>query len=338
VRAFELRGVGLEHLVPVDRPEPVPGPGQVLVRMVTAALNARDLQIARGQYPVARGLPLVPLSDGAGEIIATGPGVTRVRVGDRVAATFAQRWLDGPRTASTWASTLGGDRDGVLQELVVFDEDGVVPVPAHLTDVEAAAYPTAGVAAWQALFVRGRVRPGDEVLVQGSGAVALFALQFARLGGARVVVATRSPKKAQRLVEAGAAAVVDATASDWQERVMAATGGGADHVVDVVGDLIASTACLRIGGTVSLIGYLGAHQLQCAVIPFLLANASVHGISVGPRSTFEAMNRAISLHRSRPIVDSVYPFAQARDAFVRMDDPERLGKVVVRFDHQLGER
>lgn len=332
MRAFELRGVGLEHLVAVDRPEPVPGAGQVLMRTIAASLNARDLQIVRGEYPVAHGLPVVPLSDGVGEIVATGPGVTRVRAGQRVAAIFAQRWLDGPRAPSTWASTLGADRDGVLQELVVLDEDGVVPVPAHLTDVEAATYPTAGVAAWQALFVSGRIRPGDEVVVQGSGAVALFALQFARLGGARVVVTTRSPNKADRLLAAGAAAVVDATASDWHAQTMAATDGGADHVVDVTGDLIASTACLRIGGTVSLLGYLGADRVGCAVIPFLLANASVHGISVGPRSTFEAMNRALALHGSRPIIDSVHAFARARDAFVRMDDPQRFGKVVVRFD------
>lgn len=301
--------------------------------MRAVALNARDLQILDGHYPVGKGFPLVPLSDGVGEVVAVGEGVTRLRTGARVAATFAQEWLHGPRNPETWSSTLGGDRDGLLQELVVLSEKGLVEVPGHLTDEEAATLPTAGVTAWQALVVRGHVKAGDTVLVEGTGSVALFAMQFARLAGARVIVTSRSQAKLDRARAAGASAGVERKGgTDWIARVRDLTDGqGVDHVVNVVGDLGASVACLRIGGLISQIGYLGGMRLEADIIPLLLANARLEGISVGPRSTFEEMNRAIALHRMRPIVDRSFSFEQAHQAFSFFTDESRLGKVVISF-------
>jgi NADPH:quinone reductase-like Zn-dependent oxidoreductase len=300
--------------------------------MKAVALNARDLQIVHGQYPLGKGLPLVPLSDGVGEVISVGEGVTRVRAGDRVAAIFAQRWLEGSRSEQTWSSTLGGDLDGLLQELVSLSEQGVLKVPDHLTDEEAATLPTAGVTAWQALVTRGRIRAGDVVLVQGTGGVALFAIQFARLAGARVIVATRRAAKLMKARAVGASDGVDRSDPRWIERVRDLTSGeGVDHVIDLVGDLRASIACLRIGGAISQIGYLGGMRLEADIVPLLLANARLEGISVGPRSTFEEMNRAIALHHIHPVIDHVFPLEQAPEAFSYFANEARFGKVVIRF-------
>jgi NADPH:quinone reductase-like Zn-dependent oxidoreductase len=332
MKAYELQGIGIERLCLVDRPDPTPGPGEVLLRMRAAALNARDLQILNGHYPTGKGFPLVPLSDGVGEVIEVGRGVTRVHRGDRVAGIFAQRWLEGPRRPESWSSTLGADLDGVLREFMVLHEAGVMPVPSHLTDVEAATFPTAAVAAWQGLVTCGKVKAGDTVLVQGTGGVALFALQFARMSGARVIALSRSAAKLERARAIGASDVILATGDDWAVRVLDLTGGeGVDHIVDVVGDLRASLACLRIGGAISQIGYLGGMRLDADIIPLLLTNARLHGISVGPRSTFEEMNRAIALHRMRPVVDSAIPFERIREAFTSFANETRVGKVVVSF-------
>jgi NADPH:quinone reductase-like Zn-dependent oxidoreductase len=332
MRAYELQGIGLERLTAVERPKPTPGPHQVLVRLRAAALNPRDHQIVMGHYPIGKPFPLVPLSDGVGEVVEAGSGVDRVKQGDRVLGIFAQRWLDGPRAPATWSSALGGDLDGTLQEFVALDQDGVVSVPPHLTDEEAATLPTAGVTAWHALVTRGGIRAGDTVLVQGTGAVALFALQFAQLAGARVIVTSQSAAKRERAKQMGAAEVLDRSSPDWGARVRDLTRGeGVDHVVEVSGDLASSLACLRIGGTISHIGYLGGMRIEADLFPLLLSNARLHGITVGPRSTFEEMNRAIALHRMRPVVGSVVPFDRARDAFAALSSKDRFGKVVVKF-------
>jgi NADPH:quinone reductase-like Zn-dependent oxidoreductase len=332
MNAYELRGIGLERLVAVERPEPAPGRGEVLLRMRTVGLNARDFQILRGLHPVGKAFPLVPLSDGVGEVIAVGEGVTRAKRGDRVATIFAQRWLAGPRTAEAWASTLGGDIDGVLQEQMVLSQDAIVAVPPHLSDEEAATLATAGVTAWQAVVTRGAVKPGETVLVQGTGAVALFALQFALLAGAKVIVTSGSAAKRERALEAGAASVIDRTLPDWPRRVRETTGGeGVDHVVDVSGDLKGSIECLRTGGLISQIGYLGGMTLQADIVPLLLSNARIDAISVGPRSTFDEMNRAITVHRVRPMIDSVVPFKDVHGAFNAFSKKDRIGKVVIKI-------
>jgi NADPH:quinone reductase-like Zn-dependent oxidoreductase len=331
MKAYELGGVGLDRLVMTERPDPKPGPGEVLVRMRAAGINARDAQVIAGHYPVAKGYPLVPLSDGVGEVLATGPGVLRVHRGERVVTTFAQRWLAGPRSPDTWTSTLGADLDGVLQEMVVLREEGVLHVPHHLTDEEAATLTCAGVSAWQALVTEGHLRAGQTVLVQGTGAVSLFALQFAKLCGARVIATSADPNKRARVKALGASDVVDRT-PDWPGRVRELTRGeGVDHVVDVSGDLAGSLACLRVGGIISVVGYLSSMRLEADIVPLMLANAHLHGISVGPRHTFEEMNRAISLHRLHPVVANVVPFDRAPQAFAEFAKPDRLGKIIVKF-------
>jgi NADPH:quinone reductase-like Zn-dependent oxidoreductase len=285
-----------------------------------------------GHHPIGKPFPLVLLSDGVGEVVATGKEVSRVKRGDRVAGIFAQRWLSGPRAPATWCSALGGDIDGTLQEAIVLDQDGVVAVPPHLTDEEAATLPTAGVTAWQALVTRGGVKAGDDVLVQVTGGVALFALQFAVMCGARVIVTSQSAAKRERAKQMGAADVVDRSNPEWVARVRDLTRGeGVDHVIDVSGNLAASLACLRIGGTISVIGYLANTKIEADIFPLLLSNARLQGITVGPRSTFEEMNRAVALHQMRPIVGSVIPFERAPEAFASLSSKERFGKVIVKF-------
>jgi NADPH:quinone reductase-like Zn-dependent oxidoreductase len=335
MKAFELRqpGIGIEGLRLVDRSEPQPGPAEVVVAMRTAALNARDLQILAGVHPVGKAFPLVPLSDGVGEVIACGERVTRVRRGDRVAGTFAQQWLYGPRSPATWSSTLGGDVDGLLQERVLLHEDGVVKLPGYLTDEEGATLPIAAVTAWQALVIAGGLRAGDSILTRGTGGVSLFALQLGRAAGAHVIVTSRSAAKRERARALGAHETIDSTDPTWPRQVRELTGGeGVDHVVDSVGDLRASIDCLRIGGLVSQVGYLASMKLEADVFPLLLANARLQGISVGPRSTFEDLLRAMALHQVHPVVETVVPFARAPEAFAAFASEARFGKVVVRFE------
>lgn len=330
MRAYELRGPSLEQLALVERPIPRPSVGEVLVKVRAVALNPRDVQIATGHYPIGKGFPLVPASDGVGEVVELGSGVTRLTVGDRVAGVFAQRWLTGPRDPETWASTLGGDLDGMLREFVVLCEEGLVHVPAHLTDAEAATLPTSGVAAWHALVTQGCVRNGDYVLVQGTGAVALFALQVACSIGARVIVTSSSRERGEKASALGATAVVSRSEPGWTQRVRALSEGrGVDHVVDVSGDLTAALACLRIGGLVSQIGYLSSLRIEVDIFALLLANARLQGISVGPRSSFEDMNTAIGIRGLRPVVGRMFEFEQAREAFTHVAEQSGFGKTVL---------
>lgn len=332
MRAYQLFGTGIDQLRLVDRPNPQPGAREVVVKMRAAALNARDVQIVAGVYPTTKDRPLVPLSDGVGIVVATGDQVTRVRQGDRVAGIFAQRWLDGPRDDSTWASTLGGDLDGVLQEAVLLHEDGVVKVPEHLTDAQAATLPTAGVSAWQALTASGGVAAGETVLVRSTGDVGLFALQFGRMLGARIIMTSRSADKLKRARALDASDVVDTSDPRWTDQVRELTGGaGADRVIDVTGDLESSVRCLKIDGTIIQIGYVARMRLEVDVVPLLLANARIQALSVGPRSAFIRMNRAIAANRLQPVIDRSVPFSDAAAAFSAFSDARRFGKIVVQF-------
>jgi NADPH:quinone reductase-like Zn-dependent oxidoreductase len=314
----------------VERQKPTLGAHTVLLRMRAFSLNARDLQTVQGRYPVARGFPLVPLSDGVGEVVARGESVTRVSVGDRVAPIFAQRWLSGRRREETWASTLASNLDGVLAEYVALDEQGVVRVPRHLGDVEAATLTTAGVTAWEALVARAGLARGDRVLVQGTGNVSLFALQFITMLGAHAFVISSSEAKLEKARALGAAGAVLRTLPDWAERVRALSGGeGVDHVLDVAGDLAASLACLRTGGSITMVGYLAKLRLEVDVFPWLLANGTLRGVSVGPRDSFEAMNAAVERHEVRPVIWKTFEFEHAHEAFRSFGDAERFGKVVI---------
>jgi NADPH:quinone reductase-like Zn-dependent oxidoreductase len=336
MKAFQIVGsFGLENLKLVDLPEPKPGPGQVLVRLRAASLNYRDLLTVKGQYNPKLPLPKIPLSDGAGEVVAIGAGVTRVRPGDRVAGCFMPGWLEGPLTQEKADTSLGGFVDGVLAEYAVLNAEGVVPVPSHLSFEEAATLPCAAVTAWDALFVADHVQPGFTVLVQGTGGVSLFALQFTRLAGARVIVTSSSDKKLVRAGEQGASDGINyKTTPDWDKEVRRLTAGrGVDHVVEVggAGTVNRSLACVRTGGTISMIGVLAGGAAEVRTVLILHRAVRVMGIYVGSRVMFEDMNRAIALHQMRPVVDRVFPFAEAPDAFRHMESGSHFGKIVLTF-------
>ncbi len=335
MKAVELRdGFGLENLHVVDRPDPQPGPGQVLLRMKAWSLNYRDLMVAQGRYNPRLKLPMVPLSDGVGEVAAVGAGVTRVKVGQRVAGCFMPGWLAGPLTDAGSRSALGGGGPGQLAEQVVLSEEGVVVVPDHLSDEEAATLPCAALTAWNALFAAGNLQPGQTVLVQGTGGVSLFAWQFASLAGARVILTSSSDEKLQRVTSLGGAGglINYKTTPAWEDRAKELTGGvGVDQVVEVggAGTLAKSFKAVRMGGTISLIGVLtGAGTVD--PIPVLMKGIRVQGIYVGSRDLFEAMNRAITLHRLKPIVDRVFGFTEIRQALAHLESGSHFGKICLR--------
>jgi NADPH:quinone reductase-like Zn-dependent oxidoreductase len=336
MRALEIRGAfGLDNLALVERPDPRPGPGEILVRLRAASLNFRDLLTVEGKYNPKQKLPLVPCSDGAGEVLEIGAGVTRVQPGDRVATLFAQKWLAGRPTRERLRSTLGGPLDGTLAELAVFDQDGVVKTPEHLSDEEAATLPCAAVTAWSALVTEGGITAGDTVLVQGTGGVSLFALQLAKLLGARVVATSSRDEKLARVRALGADETINyREVPAWGARAKELTGGvGVDHVVEVggAGTLQQSLQAVRFGGTISLIGNLAGTKTELLLTHVFMQKIRLNGILVGDRESFEAMNRAIALHRLRPVVDRVFPLEDSRAAFAHLAAGEHFGKIVIRL-------
>jgi len=335
MRAIEIHGAfGLENLALVERPEPVAGPGQVVVAMRAASLNYRDLSMVLGQYNPKQRLPLIPCSDGAGVVESIGPGVSRVAPGDRVATVFAQRWLAGDPARELIRSTLGGALDGVLQERMVLSEEGVVRVPSHLSDAEAATLPCAALTAWSALD-SGRIGAGDTVLIQGTGGVAVFALQLAKLRGARVIATTRRAERAERLLALGAEQVIDSRQNpDWGAKVREAAGGrGVDLVVEIggAGTLEQSLKAVRIGGTVGLIGILDGNAAAIHLTSIFMQAIRLQGVLVGSRETFERMNRAIELHRLRPVIYGTYPWTEVRAALEAMAAGDHFGKICLTF-------
>ncbi|MCA1685455.1 MAG: NAD(P)-dependent alcohol dehydrogenase [Planctomycetia bacterium] len=335
MRALRIHQLGgPEGLRIDDLPEPSPGPGEAAVRVRAASLNYRDLMVLRGQYNPKIALPAVPLSDGAGHVTAVGPGVTRVKPGDRVASAFMPGWLGGDPTDAGARSALGAGGAGMLAETVVVPAEGLVAIPDHLTFEEASTLPCAAVTAWHAVVTEGRVKAGDTVLVQGTGGVSLFALQFARLNGARVIATSGSDEKLGRVLKLGASDGINyKTTPDWDKVARELTGGeGVDHVVEVggAGTLTRSLRAARIGGRVSLIGVLTGGSSDVNVVPVLMRNLRVQGIFVGSVEMFEAMNRAIGLHRLRPVVDSIFPLDRAAEGFRHLESGAHFGKVVIR--------
>jgi NADPH:quinone reductase-like Zn-dependent oxidoreductase len=332
---YEIQAFGFESIKLVERPEPPIGPGQVLLKMRAWSLNYRDLMVAKGQYNPKLRMPAVPLSDGVGEVVKVGEGVSRVKVGDRVAGAFMPKWVGGEINESKARSSLGGGGpDGMLAELVAISEEGVVHVPDHLSDEEGATLPCAAVTAWHALLGEGHLKAGDTVLVQGTGGVSIFALQFARLNGARVIATSSRDDKLARALQLGASDGINyVTTPKWDERVRELTSGaGVDYVVEVggAGTLTQSMRAVKSGGQISLIGVLSGGTGQINPLPILMRNLRVQGIFVGSREMFEAMNRAISLHKLKPVVDRVFPFSDAVAAYRYMESAAHFGKVVIR--------
>lgn len=336
MNVYEIQGgFGLDALRLAERPDPTAGRGQVVVKIRAVSLNYRDLMVVKGVYNPKMPLPRIPCSDGVGVVVEVGEGVDRVKVGDRVAGTFFQGWVEGPATEEKTRPALGGGIDGVLAEFVAFDQEGLVPVPEHLNDAEAASLPCAGLTAWNALFESGALKPGETVLTLGTGGVSIFALQFARMAGARVIVTSSSDAKIERARQLGASETINYRAEpEWHEPVRRLTGGeGVDHVVELggAGTMGRSLRSLRTGGTISLIGVLSGGG-DFNPLPILMKNARVQGIYVGSRRMFEAMNRAIAQHQLCPIVDRVFPFAEAPQAFAYMESQSHFGKVAIRLD------
>ena len=317
----------------VEQPDPTPGPGQVVVRIRAASLNYRDLLTIQGKGGVTK-LPLVPCSDGAGEVTAIGERVTRIAVGDRVCPMFFQSWFDGGPSAGNRRLALGGSRPGVLQELMLLDAEGVSRIPDHLSFAEAATLPCAGLTAWRALFDEARIRPGDTVLVQGTGGVSIFALQFAKLAGASVVVTSSSDAKLERAKALGADHTINYRAvSEWGKAAADWAGGGIDHIVEVGGKdtFQQSIEAAKVGGTILVIGVLSGFSQEISIPGIFSKNLHITGLSVGSRRMFESMAAAISRNRLRPVVDRRFDFDAVPEALRLMQSGGHFGKIVVEF-------
>jgi NADPH:quinone reductase-like Zn-dependent oxidoreductase len=336
MRAAEIssEGFGLDRLRTVTRPDPTPGPGEVLLRMRAASLNYRDLLMVRGQYNPRQPLPLVPCSDGVGEVVALGPAVSRVALGQRACPIFASGWLSGDPGPETTGRTRGGPLPGTLAtHLVVAEEDLVLP-PAHLTDAEAACLPCAAVTAWSALVTLGRLQPGERVLVQGTGGVALFALQLATAMGAEVIQTSSSDEKLERVRALGAVAGINyRTEPRWGRAVRDLTGGaGVDHVIELggAGTLAESLRAVRPGGTISLIGVLAGSRAPLDITPVLMRQIRVQGVFVGHRDSFEALCAFLVANPAlRPVISDRFPLDGVAAALAHMAEGGHFGKVVI---------
>ncbi|MFF5037823.1 zinc-dependent alcohol dehydrogenase family protein [Nocardia salmonicida] len=327
--AYRLDG----GLTRTEQQRPEPGPHQVLIRVRAASVNRRDLMLMDGTYPLPATAGVIPLSDGVGEVIALGTGVTRAEIGDRITASYFVHWIDGPQTLATAAEQYGANYDGFLATYALVEEDSIVHVPAHLTDAEAATLTCAGLVAWSALTTPVPPAPGARVLTVGSGAVALFAIQFAKILGAEVISITSSQAKADRLRALGADTVIDRTVTrNWGDAVMDLTGTGAEHIVDAVGlpTLEQSVRAGAYNSTVTMVGAMApAPGTALPDNPFGSSYLAIRRIAVGSRAGFEAMNRVITEHRLRPVIDREFDVDKAADAYDYLRSGASFGKVVI---------
>ncbi len=332
MRAVEARSFSIDQLTLAERPVPAARRGEILVRIKAASLNYRDLAILTEKYLPTLPLPYVPASDACGEVVEVGENVTRFRIGDRVTPIYTQGWYDGkPTPEMRTRRTLGAPLSGVLQEYVAVPAEDAVSVPEHLSEGESATLPIAALTAWSTLQ-EGEVKPGDTVLVQGTGGVALFALQFAKLAGARVILLSSSDDKLARARQLGADVAINyRTTPAWESAVKDATSGrGADIVVETAGaTLHQSLAALSFGGFIGVVGFVAGYRAEIPLRTVIGPLARIQGIAVGSRARFEAMNRAIAQHRLKPVVDSTFPLERAAQAFRHMKDRKHFGKIVI---------
>ncbi|MET0678892.1 MAG: NAD(P)-dependent alcohol dehydrogenase [Bradyrhizobium sp.] len=337
MKCYELQGPGgIDGLALVDRPVPEPAAGQVLVRLTAATLNYRDLITVKGGYGSRQKFPLVPLSDGAGVVERVGADVREFAAGDRVIGSFFENWTSGEPSEAKMRGALGGSVDGVLTQYRVFPKHALIKTPGHLSDVEAAALPCAGVTAWSAVVKLGAIRPGQIVLTQGTGGVSLFALQFAKLCGARVIATSSSEAKIERLKQLGADFTLNYKAvPDWGKKAREWNGRGVDLVVEVggVGTLNESIRATRIGGSIAFIGVLAGPPPADLRLPLMVMQQQrLQGVTVGSVEDLQAMADAIAVHRMKPVIDRTFPFDQAREAFFHMESGAHFGKVAIAIE------
>ena len=333
MKVWQIQSFGIDQLALADLPQPRPGRGEVLVKVHAVSLNYRDLRMVLGQYNPKMALPRIPCSDGAGEVVELGEDVHEVAKGQRVAGIFMQNWLDGDPTAEKTRGALGGDIDGMLAEYVVLRQSGVVTIPEHLSYEEGATLPCAGVTAWNALEHAAHVKPGEVVVTQGTGGVSMFALQFAKVAGATVIGTSSSDEKLERAKALGLDAGLNyRQLPEWAKWVQQQTNDrGADLIVEVggAGTFSQSLQAVRMGGTVAQIGVLSQSDQPLPIPLILHRQVRIHGVYVGSRAHFEAMNQAISAHQIHPVVDRVFPFSQAREGLKAMEKGVHFGKIVI---------
>ncbi|KAM0190454.1 hypothetical protein ACHAPI_009443 [Fusarium lateritium] len=318
----------------VDNSLPSLGRHDVKIRVHAASLNYRDVELLRGEYPAAIKEGVVPLSDGAGEVIAVGQDVTRVKTGDPVAVACTTDWIGGPFISEYRQSSVGFNVDGLLSQQAIFPDSALVHIPDYMSYIEAASLPCAAVTAWTALNKIEPLQPGQTILVQGTGGVSLFALQFAKIFNARVLAITSSDEKAAKLKELGADAVVNySTHLDWDKEIMALTDGkGVDRVLDIAGEktIVKSAASAKVTGVVVLIGFASGFGGGLPPIDILARSLTVTGSTIGPRIDFEAMLTAMAQSKTKPVIDQVFSFADYAKAFERLSSGQHVGKVVIK--------
>lgn len=335
MRVFQIENDwGMDNLKLGTRPEPSVGPGQVLIKMKSSSLNFRDLLVPeRGYGRLTGNLPLIPVSDGVGEVLEVGEGVTRVATGDRVCPIFFQSWISGEPNQERFSSSLGGPLDGTMAEYMCLSEEGVSKAPGHLTDHEAATLPCAGLTAWSALCTCSTINPGAKVLIQGSGGVALFGLAFAKMAGAHVTVISSNDEKIERLKNLGADATINYTETpDWHKASREITEGrGFDHILELGGELTLpkSLACIKVGGTLSMIGVLSGVGMKASLGYVVTRQVRLQGVTVGHRDGFEAMTRAMELHKIKPIIDKEFAFDDLREALAYLKSGGHFGKICI---------
>lgn len=336
MKAYVINEFGIQNLSLEERPDPQPAAGEVLIKFHAASVNFRDLMVVKGTYNPRMKLPAIPFSDGAGEIIAVGEGVTRWSVGDRVMPIFAQRWFDGPANDENRRTALGADSqwDGVLRDFGAFSEESVVAIPQHLSYEEAATLPCAAITAWHAIVESGKAKAGEKILTLGTGGVSIFALQFAKMLGLEVISTSGSDEKIEKLKELGADHTINyRTTPDWDKAVLEITDRvGVDHVVEVggAGTVRRSLNAVRTSGHVAMIGALSGGEGIDPVSVFMKL-VRLQGIFTGSRRMFEDMNKAISENKLKPVIDRVFAFNDVAAALEYMESGSHFGKIVISF-------